>query len=194
MERVLLRDWFKCGTKGTLRTFCTERHDVILRHVYYCLTSPMQNGLGVRMALAMEVFSGTDISPCVLKLTQWSKQTKEGACLIAKLVWLMTWGNTRNGLSTQSANLATVVLTYNSSLVTTCFPTRPLYSSPNGECAHACVHTHTHTYKYHQLYYFKIFLIKFPSLSSAHLSCVDLPGPLQNYHLPLWTEPILPLW
>lgn len=32
-----------CGTKGTLKDICIERYDAILRHVYYCLTSQMQN-------------------------------------------------------------------------------------------------------------------------------------------------------
>lgn len=60
--------------KGNLRTFRIERHDVILRHVYYCLTSWMQNRLGCEVSTSnRKVFSGTDISPCVSKLTQWPK-------------------------------------------------------------------------------------------------------------------------
>lgn len=55
-----------CGTKGTLRAACIERYDAILRHVYYGLTSQMQNRVRDEGSTGNRtVVSGTDISPCV---------------------------------------------------------------------------------------------------------------------------------
>lgn len=60
-----------CGTKGTLRAVCMERYDAVLRHVYYGLTSQMQNRVRDEGSTGdRTVLSGTDISPCVLGLTQ----------------------------------------------------------------------------------------------------------------------------
>ena len=95
MEWVFLQALFMCGTKGTLRAVCIERYDAISRHVYYGLTSQMQNRVrGEGITGNRTALSGADISPCVLGLTQRPKQTKGSAYLISKPLRLVACANT----------------------------------------------------------------------------------------------------